>query len=256
MLLLIAILLLNSFIVNSKVIELNNTNFITIRGQINEDTTNQFFIDINKVKTDDDINIFINSPGGSVMEGLKIVNYIEMLNEDYNVNCITDFSASMAFVILQSCKNRYAMSSSIMMQHQMSLSTGGNLFNIHSYLNMIDDMNVNIDKKQAERIGLEYNDFVNKITNDWWIYGEKGKEYNIVDDIVNIKCNKDIISKYEKLSYLTFLGKIEYTFYRCPLIRHPKSFKFNRNINESDYNKLNNLFNNEYYYSLLGSSLV
>ena len=43
MLLLIAILLLNSFIVDSKVIELNNTNFITIRGQINEDTTNQFF---------------------------------------------------------------------------------------------------------------------------------------------------------------------------------------------------------------------
>ena len=43
------------------------------------------------------VNIYINTPGGSVMEGMKIVNQIELMNNTTQVNCISDFSASMAF---------------------------------------------------------------------------------------------------------------------------------------------------------------
>tara|TARA_A100001015_G_scaffold120828_1_gene133949 strand:- start:2541 stop:3353 length:813 start_codon:yes stop_codon:yes gene_type:complete len=243
---------------NANIINLNENNLVSIRGPIDSDSTNKFFQDIMKLNKEPEINIFINSPGGSVMEGLKIVNYIEMLNEETTVNCIADFAASMAFIITQSCKNRYAMKSSILMQHQMSLINRGNLFNLNNYMEMINDMNVDLDKSQAKRINISYDDFKEKITNDWWIYGHRTKELNIVDEIINIRCSDRLVSNTEKIKRDTIFGEIEYTFNLCPLVRHPLKVKFKNEINsneinsnESNSNEINkyyNFFNTEYYF--------
>tara|TARA_B100001121_G_C18697031_1_gene625451 strand:- start:59 stop:850 length:792 start_codon:yes stop_codon:yes gene_type:complete len=243
---------------NLNTINLNENNLVNIRGPINSDSTNKFFQDIMKLDKEQEINIFINSPGGSVMEGLKIVNYIEMLNQNVKVNCIADFAASMAFIITQSCKNRYALKSSLLMQHQMSLMNSGNLFNLNNYMEMINDMNVDLDKSQAERIDMTYEEFKERITNDWWLYGNKAKEMNVVDDIVNVRCSDRLISGNEKIKVSTFFGDIEYTFNLCPLVRHPLKVIFNREIdskeyskesNEEHFNKYNNYFNSESYFN-------
>ena len=63
-------------------INLNENNMVNIRGPIDSDSTNKFFQDIMKLDKENELNIFINSPGGSVMEGLRIVSYIEMLNNN------------------------------------------------------------------------------------------------------------------------------------------------------------------------------
>jgi ATP-dependent Clp protease protease subunit len=215
-----------------------------------------------KLDKEDEINIFINSPGGSVMEGLKIVSYIEMLNKNVKVNCIADFAASMAFIITQSCKNRFALKSSILMQHQMSLMNKGNLFNLNNYMDMINDMNVDLDKSQAERINISYEEFKERITNDWWLYGNKAKELNVVDNIVNVRCSDRLTSRTEKIKISTFFGDVEFTFNLCPLIRHPLKVKFNREFedlcldnfnhdtfNTEEFDKYNNYFNSESYYN-------
>ena len=225
-------------------INLNENNMVSIRGPIDSDSTNKFFQDIMKLDKESEINIFINSPGGSVMEGLKIVNYIEMINDYTNVNCIADFAASMAFIITQSCQNRYALKSSILMQHQMSLVNQGNLFNLNNYMDMINDMNVEIDYNQAKRINITYEEFKNRITNDWWLYGTKAKEMNVVDDIVNTRCSDRLITSTEKTKINTIFGEVEYTFNLCPLVRHPLKVKFNK-----EYNYLNENNNYEKYYN-------
>ena len=81
-----------------------------------------------------EIYIYISSPGGSVMEGMKIVDLIKSLEKSgRQVSCISDFSASMAFIILQSCPKRLATFSSILMQHQMSLGLEGNIENVNTF---------------------------------------------------------------------------------------------------------------------------
>lgn len=243
-------------------VNLNENNLVSIRGPIDSDSTNKFFQDIMKLDKEDEINIFINSPGGSVMEGLKIVSYIEMLNENVKVNCIADFAASMAFIITQSCKHRYALKSSLLMQHQMSLMNRGNLFNLNNYMEMINEMNVDLDKSQAARINMSYEEFKERITNDWWLYGNKAKEMNVVDDIVNVKCSDRLTTNTEKIKLSTIIGNVEYTFNLCPLIRHPLKVKFNRELdsseyseeyneehNSEEYNKYNNYFDSESYFN-------
>ena len=138
------------------------------------------FMDIGE--TQNNITIFINSPGGSVMDGMEIIDHIKMLQDNnVQVNCIADYSASMAFIILQSCTNRYALFSSIIMQHQMSLGSKGNLYNTQNYLNFIGDVDQQLDVLQADKIGICVNDFRNLIENDWWLTGNTAlKEMLIV----------------------------------------------------------------------------
>ena len=227
---LVFILLVNTIIISANdIVELKDGNFISIKGTINEKTTNKFMIDASQLSSDiDDIYIYIHSGGGSVMDGMRIIEYMKVLEDTYTVHCISDYSASMAFVILQYCQHRHTTISSLLMQHQMSLGVKNNLFNMNNYLDMINKMNINIDNTQAKRIGLTYEDFKNKITNDWWIYGTDTVEENVSDDIISIKCHQKLYKKTETVNVETFFGDIKITFNYCPLVRYPISIKYNK----------------------------
>jgi ATP-dependent protease ClpP protease subunit len=230
MYLLIIVCLLNS--IDSRVITLNQTNHIIIQGQINSVSTNKFIIDTISFN-ESELFIYINSPGGSVIEGLMIIDHIKTLqNDNITISCIADYSASMAFVILQFCSNRYALYSSIIMQHQMSLKLGGNLFELNSYLKMIKDINIFIDTKQSQRINTTYNEFVNKVSIDWWISGITAVEEKIVDMIIMIKCSKYLYLNNYTIEYNTLFGDFNLVYSRCPLIRRPLQINSPAGINK------------------------
>ena len=199
--------------VSNELVELNSRNMITIRGPIQHESVSDF---INKISTIDskEIYIYISSPGGSVMEGMKIVDIINSLEKSgRQVNCISDFSASMAFIILQSCPRRLATFSSVLMQHQMSLGLEGNIENINTYLDFIRKIDIELNKLQAEKIGMPEDQFKRKIENDWWIHGPDAKKNSVVDDIVLVKCHPELYDKHEVLSVSTMFGpvKLKYT---------------------------------------------
>ena len=84
----------------SCIIELEEKNSIIIKGPIYKETSNKFFNDL-KGFQGSELNIFISSPGGSVMEGMKMIDHITTLqDQNIKINCIADFAASMAFRIL------------------------------------------------------------------------------------------------------------------------------------------------------------
>lgn len=200
--------------VNSKVIELNNDNLVNIYGPINSESAKKFNNDImNKTKTSKTINVYIKSPGGSVMDGNNIITTINMLKEKkYTINCITGFSASMAFIIMQSCSNRYGLPHVTMMQHQMSLGIKGEINRVNSYLNYISYIKHKLNKMQSDRIGIRYEVFNDMIKDEWWVYGDKNVELNILDDIVYINCNGD----FEDYILETFFYDIDNK--GCPLL--------------------------------------
>lgn len=222
---------------SKKVIELNPTNLISIRGPINSDVVTRF-IEKTSVKQTPVINVLINSPGGSISDGNKIIEQIETLkNEGYKINCIADFAASMAFIILQACPNRYALSTSVLMQHQMSLGISGEINRIESYLKYIKSLQKNIDIMQSKRLKLTLEEFQNRVKDEWWIYGDENKKLNVVDDIVLIKCSNNLNKFNDQVVIETSLGDIIIKFKGCPLIRKPSQIQW-ININKDSAIKI------------------
>ena len=217
------------FFGNSKLIELNENNFISLRGTVNSDSVSRWVRDVNLINSND-IYLYIKSPGGSVTQGMAFIQQINALQESgKNIHCIADFAASMAFIIFQSCPHRYILSSSILMQHQMSLELKGNLENLQNYLVFIDEINSVAINKQASRINMTSVDFQNKVMNDWWISGNFALENNLADEIVNVKCEKSLFNTIEEIDINTIFGKIVLEFYSCPIINNP--VKINSEIN-------------------------
>lgn len=174
-------------------------NHMFLTDEINQDTR-ELFIFNNRVLNTRDIYIYINSNGGSVMEGNKIIENINFLsNTGYNVSCIAQNAFSMAFHILQHCPRRYVTKTSTLMQHQIKLGVNDNLENIKSYLNMIEALNDKFNEYSALRINMSKYEFMSKIENDWWIYGSDNiLKYKLADQIVSVGCAAELF----EMSYI------------------------------------------------------
>ena len=140
---------------NPKTIHLNTTNVLTIRGTIDDAVANQFVYDLNK-----DINrgskyVYLDTNGGSVSAGSRIVDEIQK----YELDCIAHKAYSMGFVILQACNKRYITQYSSVMQHQISYGVSNEKAKVESYVNFIDQIGEKLDKMQAKKIGMVYDDF-------------------------------------------------------------------------------------------------
>jgi ATP-dependent Clp endopeptidase proteolytic subunit ClpP len=202
---------------NARTIELTNDNFVSLRGSITSQSINNIINDLIKLKVDTRY-IYLNTNGGSVDAGLKLVNTIkDLTNKNIVVNCIADTAISMGFVIFQSCKGRYVLEHSTLMQHQISLShIEGQIRNINSYFKFINNMENKLNKIQANRIGLSLESFEEKIHDDWWLDSEDSIKNNVSDEIVNIYCNFE--NSEEEVTINELFGQIKLVYSKCPQV--------------------------------------
>ena len=227
-----AILLLFTIGVNcqtneQKIIELNKQNLITLRGEIDEQLTSEIIGKINKF-SHNQVYLYITSPGGSVIEGLQIIDQLQTLaHRNIKLSCIADFAASMAFVIFQSCPNRYVTTSSVLMQHQMSLKLKGNLENINTYLDFIKDIDTDLDELQSNKLKMPIEDFRKKINNDWWMNYKSIIKSNAADSLAIVVCNSELVDMTEDVTKSGLLFDVKAKFSKCPISREPVEIKYN-----------------------------
>jgi len=211
----------------TKTIELTSNNLISIRGPINAFSASKFIHQTSNIQSNV-VNIMINSPGGSISDGNAIIEQIKSLSRsNIRVNCICDFAASMAFIITQACPHRYGMSSSVMMQHQMSLSIGGELNRINSYMTYIESLKKSLDMMQSNRIGMKLATFQEKVKDEWWVYGNDNINNNILDEIIILKCSNTLNGYKDSVKITTFFGEVILTYVGCPLVREPSQVIWN-----------------------------
>lgn len=137
--------------------------------------------------SDDDISIYIDSPGGSVYSGLGLLDVMDFVNCDIStVN--TGLAASMAAVILCSGKKgkRKALKRSRTMIHQ-PLGYGG-------WVQQASDMEIeakeiNSLKKElydiiSEKTGQSYDRVYKDSDRDYWMTSQDAKKYGMIDEII------------------------------------------------------------------------
>lgn len=195
---------------------LTQKNHVSLTGPINERVASKFISQINNIETDI-IHVYINSPGGDVKAGQKIIQYINFKkNTNKTISCIAWEAHSMAFNIMQFCTYRYVLKDSKMMQHQMSLSgLSGNIENINSYIKIANKMYDSLINDASARIGITPGEYKTKINNDWYLYGEEIVKNNVADFVISsIGCDSKL-TKYDSTETINSKPTV---ISLCPLV--------------------------------------
>lgn len=198
-------------------IKLNTQNSLFIRGQIDHQTATDFVYEVNKRPKKTGLYVYLDTNGGSVDAGNKIINEIKK----YNITCIAEKAISMGFVILQSCEKRFITPMATLMQHQMSYGISNEKEKVESYVKFIKQIGDYLVRMQASKIGITPKAFEDLTYNDWWLFGENAIHENCADEVAKVKCTSNLTNQTYNIDY----GYNTYVFSKCPLISGPVDVK-------------------------------
>jgi ATP-dependent Clp protease, protease subunit len=136
---------------------------------------------------DRDINIYINSPGGSITAGLAILDTMNLVEPDITTYCVGQ-AASMAAVLL-ACGTkgkRFALPHSRIMIHQPSINNlGGQATDIDIYAREILRMRELLNGILAEATGQSVDRLARDVERDYILEAPQAVEYGLVDRIIS-----------------------------------------------------------------------
>jgi len=132
-----------------------------------------------------DIQMFINSPGGSVIAGLGIYDTMQYVSPDVNTIC-TSLAASMGGVLLCAGKQgkRSCLPHSRVMIHQPSGGMQGQFSDMEISYNLIKDMKRELYEIMAEHTGKDVDQIEKDCDRDYWMKSDEAKKYGLVDEVL------------------------------------------------------------------------
>ncbi len=131
-----------------------------------------------------DIYLYINSPGGSVTDGLGIIDTMNYIKCDVNTICI-GMAASMGAMILSAGTKgkRFALPNSEVMIHQVLGGTRGQATEIEIYTKNILKTKERMNRMLAENCNQPYEKVCQDTERDNYLSAEEALEYGIIDKI-------------------------------------------------------------------------
>lgn len=138
-----------------------------------------------------DINIYINSPGGSVTAGLAIYDTMQFVTCDVATYCV-GIAASMAAVLLTAGTKgkRYALPNSDIMIHQVSGGAQGTASDVERTVEYMFKLKKRLIGILALHTGKTGEQIQADSDRDYWITAQQAKDYGLVDEVV--KSRKDV----------------------------------------------------------------
>ena len=142
---------------------------------------------------DKDIQLYIDSPGGSITAGMAIYDTMQYIKCDVSTICIGMAASMGAFLLAAGEKGkRFALPNSEVMIHQ-PLIAGGGLSGQTTDIKIYTDHLVNTKKKMneilAERTGQTYEKLCEDTERDNFITAQEAKEYGLIDEVI-VKASK------------------------------------------------------------------
>jgi len=132
-----------------------------------------------------DIQIYFNSPGGSVHAGLGIYDTMQYINSDVSTIC-TGMAASMAAVLLCAGTKgkRSALKHSRVMIHQPMGGTQGQASDIEITTREIIKLRNELYTIIATHSGKKFDDVEKDSDRDHWMTGQEALEYGMIDEVL------------------------------------------------------------------------
>ena len=138
-----------------------------------------------------DIQMYINSPGGSVYAGLGMYDTMQFVTPDIATIC-TGMAASMAAVLMcaGSPNKRTALKHSRIMLHQPSGGAGGQASDIEITVNEVKKIKKELYEVIAQHTGQPFDKVAADCSRDYWMTSAEAKEYGLIDEVLTINPRK------------------------------------------------------------------
>ncbi|MCQ2535581.1 MAG: ATP-dependent Clp endopeptidase proteolytic subunit ClpP [Lachnospiraceae bacterium] len=161
---------------------------IFLGEEVNETTASLTVAQLLFLESEDpskDINLYINSPGGSVTAGMAIYDTMHYIKCDVSTICIGMAASMGAFLLAGGAKGkRFALPNSEVMIHQPLGGAKGQATEIQIAAENILKTKEKLNRMLAENTGKSYEEICNDTERDHWLNAQEALDYGIVDQII------------------------------------------------------------------------
>ena len=138
-----------------------------------------------------DITLYINSPGGSVSAGLAIFDTMEHIKPDVSTICVGMAASMGAFLLAMGAKGkRFALPNSRVMIHQPSGGFEGTAADIEITAKEILKIREKLNALLAERSGQSVDKIASDSDRDYWMSASEAADYGLVDKVIKKQPDK------------------------------------------------------------------
>ncbi len=132
-----------------------------------------------------DIQIYINSPGGSVSAGFAIYDTMQYIKCDVSTMCIGLAASMGAFLLAAGTKGkRYSLPNSDIMIHQPLGGAQGQASDIQIHAEKILEVRDRINKILSERTGQPLERVKKDTDRDYYLSAQEAAEYGLIDKVI------------------------------------------------------------------------
>ena len=160
---------------------------IILSGEINDDSANIVIAELLYLDSisNDDISLYINSPGGSITSGMAIYDTMNLIKSDVSTICV-GMAASMAAFLLSCGKKgkRYCLPNSEVMIHQPLGGVNGQATEIDIVVKRIINLRSKINSILAKNTKRNIKQIEKDTDRDYYMDANTALDYGIIDKIL------------------------------------------------------------------------
>lgn len=167
---------------------------IMLSGEVNSQMANTVIAELlflDAQDSDKDISMYINSPGGSVTDGLAIMDTMNFVKSDVQT-IATGLAASMGSVLLSSGTKgkRFALPNSTVLIHQPLGGAQGQQTEIEIAAQEILKTRKRLNHILADNSGQTFEKLQRDTDRDNYMTAQEAKDYGLIDEIMTNKADK------------------------------------------------------------------
>ena len=134
---------------------------------------------------DKEIQLYINSPGGSVTDGMAIYDTMQYIKCDVSTICVGMAASMGAFLLSSGTKGkRLALPNAEIMIHQPSAGTKGQVTDMAIHLRRLEIIKKRLNSILADNTGQSLETVTADCERDNFMTAEEAKEYGLIDKVI------------------------------------------------------------------------
>lgn len=167
---------------------------IFLAGPIEDHTANLIIAQLLFLESEDpkkDIQLYINSPGGSVSAGLAMLDTMNHIKPDVSTVCVGMAASAAAILLAAGAKGkRFALPNAEVMIHQPWGGAQGQATDIEITARHILATRDRLNKILAKATGKPLSQIEKDVERDYFMDADDAKKYGVIDDVLNNKTSK------------------------------------------------------------------